>query len=289
MSAPSLSPSGSRSSRRNALTGVPVRLVLGVAALLALLPVLYLVSLSLRRNDDVLSGHWLPTVVSWANWPAAFDALPQNLVWYVANSWVVAGGSAVLSLLVAVPGAVYTARAKARGERLLGLALAAYCAPPVVAMVPLFLLLRAIGLLNTLPGLVLVDGLANVPIALWLIDGFVRRVPIEIEEAAWLDGASRWIALRRVLLPLIWPGVLATGLICLFVAYSEFLFAVSYAQTEDSQTLTVALSIFQSSGKDINYGKEAVASLVGILPMYGLAFLSQRWLVAGLTAGAVKS
>lgn len=275
--------------RRGALGYVAIRLALGAAAFLALLPVLYLVSLSLKRNDDIFSGSWVPAVVSWSNWPAAFDALPQNLGWYVANSWIVAGGAAILSLLVAIPGAVYTARAKARGERLLGIALAAYCAPPVVAMVPLFLLLRSIGLLNTLPGLILVDGLANVPIALWLLDGFVRRVPIEIEEAAWIDGASRWITLRRVLLPVIWPGVVATGLICLFVSYSEFLFAVSYAQTEDSQTLTVALSIFQSSGKDINYGKEAVASLIGILPMYALAFLSQRSLVAGLTAGAVKS
>jgi multiple sugar transport system permease protein len=278
-----------RTIRRQLAGWLAIRALLGVAAIAALLPVLYLVSLSLRRNDDMLSGSWIPTVVSWANWPDAFDALPQNLGWYVANSWVVAGGAAILSLLIAVPGAVYTARAGARGERLLGIALMAYCAPPVVAMVPLFLLLRYTSLLNTLLGLVLVNGLANVSIALWLIDGFVRRVPIEIEEAAWIDGASRWLTLRRVLLPLIWPGVVATGLICLFVAYSEFLFAVSYAQTEDSQTLTVALSIFQSSGKDINYGKEAVASLVGILPMYVLAFLSQRWLVAGLTAGAVKS
>jgi multiple sugar transport system permease protein len=266
-----------------------VRAALGVAAAIALLPILYLISLSLRRNDDVLSGSWIPRIISWNNWPEAFNALPQNLGWYVFNSWTVAGGAAIISLLVAVLGAIYTARAKAAGERLLGLALTAYCAPPVVAMVPLFLLLRYTGLLNTLLGLVLVNGMANVPIALWLLDGFVRRVPIEIEEASWIDGASRWTTMRRMLLPLIWPGVVATGLICLFVAYSEFLFAVSYAQTEDSQTLTVALSIFQSSGKDINYGKEAVASLVGIVPMYVLAFLTQRWLVAGLTAGAIKS
>jgi len=259
------------------------------AAAIALMPVLYLVSLSLKRNDDVLSGNWLPTQLYWGNWPGAFAALPQSLTWYVANSWVIALGSAVVSILIAVPGAMYTARTGRQGERLLGLALAAYCAPPIIAMIPLFLLLRSLSLLNTLTGLLLVDGLANVPIALWLIDGFVRRVPIEVEEAAWVDGASRGRTLGMVVLPLIWPGVIATALICLFVSYSEFLFAVSFAQTEGSQALTVALSIFQSSGKDINYGKEAAASLVGILPMYLLAFLSQRWLVAGLTAGAVKA
>jgi len=259
------------------------------AAAIALMPVLYLVSLSLKRNDDVLSGNWLPTQLYWGNWPGALAALPQSLTWYVANSWVIALGSAVVSILIAVPGAMYTARTGQQGERLLGLALAAYCAPPIIAMIPLFLLLRSLSLLNTLTGLLLVDGLANVPIALWLIDGFVRRVPIEVEEAAWVDGASRGRTLGMVVLPLIWPGVIATALICLFVSYSEFLFAVSFAQTEGSQALTVALSIFQSSGKDINYGKEAAASLVGILPMYLLAFLSQRWLVAGLTAGAVKA
>jgi multiple sugar transport system permease protein len=263
--------------------------ILLAAATVALLPVLYLVSLSLKQNDDVLSGNWLPTQRYWGNWPGAFSALPQSLTWYVANSWVIALGSAVVSILIAIPGAMYTACSGRRGERLLGIALAAYCAPPIIAMIPLFLLLRSVSLLNTLTGLLLVDGLANVPIALWLIDGFMRRVPIEIEEAAWVDGASRWRTLGTVVLPLIWPGVIATTLICLFVAYSEFLFAVTFAQTEGSQALTVALSIFQSSGKDINYGKEAAASLVGILPMYMLAFLSQRWLVAGPTSGAVKA
>jgi multiple sugar transport system permease protein len=263
-------------------------LILLPTAFLALMPVLYLISLSLRRNDDILNGSWFPSHLFWSNWPDAFNALPQFLGWYVSNSWVVAGGAALVSILVATPGAIYTARSRQRGERLLGIALAAYCAPPIVAMIPLFLLLRHLSLLNTLTGLVLVNGFANVPVALWLIDGFVRRVPMDLEEAAWLDGASRWTSFCRVVLPLIWPGVLSAGLICLFVSYSEFLFAVSFAQTEGSQTLTVALSIFQSSGKDINYGKEAAASLVGILPMYILAFVSQRWLVGGLTAGAVK-
>jgi multiple sugar transport system permease protein len=257
-------------------------------AFLALMPVLYLISLSLRRNDDILNGSWFPSHLFWSNWPAAFTALPQSLGWYVSNSWTVAGGAAVVSILIATPGAIFTAHSRRHGERLLGIALAAYCAPPIVAMIPLFLLLRHLSLLNTLTGLVLVNGFANVPIALWLIDGFVRRVPVDLEEAAWLDGASRWTSFRRIVLPLIWPGVLSAGLICLFVSYSEFLFAVSFAQTEGSQTLTVALSIFQSSGKDINYGKEAAASLVGILPMYILAFVSQRWLVGGLSAGAVK-
>jgi multiple sugar transport system permease protein len=264
------------------------RAIVVFGVFLSLLPVLYLVPVTLKRNDEIFSGNWLPAVPQFQNWPQAMDALPLHLGYYIGHSWVVAAGSVLVTLALAFPAAIYTARARNRGDRVLGLALAAYCAPPIIAMVPFFQVLRGTGLLNTLTGLALVNGVANVPIAIWLMDGFVRRLPFEIEEAAWIDGASNWQTLSRIILPLMIPGLIATGLICLFIAYSEFLFAVSFAQTEDSQTLSVALSIFQSSGKDINYSKAAVASLLGILPMYALALASQRWLVAGLTHGAVK-
>lgn len=264
------------------------RAVIAFGVFLSLLPVLYLVPMTLKRNDEIFSGNWLPSAPQFQNWSQAMDALPLHLGYYIAHSWSVAAGSVVVTLLLAFPVAIYTARARKRGDKVLALALAAYCAPPVIAMVPFFQLLRGTGLLNTLIGLGLVNGLVNVPIAIWLLDGFVRRLPFEIEEAAWIDGASNWQTLRWIILPLLGPGLIATGLICLFIAYSEFLFAVSFAQTDTSQTLSVALSIFQSSGKDINYSKAAVASLLGILPMYALALASQRWLVAGLTHGAIK-
>jgi multiple sugar transport system permease protein len=262
--------------------------VLGAVAI-ALVPIAFLVSLSLRTTSDVLTGSWLPHELYWHNWSAAFATIP--LAHMLANSWLIAVGATAVTALVAVPGAYVTARSAASGQRLgsrLQTALlAAYCAPPVVAMIPLFFLLKSVGLTNSVLGLALVDGLANVPVAVWLLDSFVRRVPVELEEAAWLDGLSVTGGLRRIVVPLIAPGVVAVALVCLFLAYGEFLFAVSFAQTTTSQPLTVGLSLFQGD-RTVQFGQQAAAALVGIVPMYVLAVAAQRWLVGGLSAGALK-
>jgi multiple sugar transport system permease protein len=271
-------PAGPR--RRTGLTTL-----LTVIALLTAVPLLYVASLSVRSRDDVLNGGLLPSRLFWQNWPDTFRAVEVGH--YIVNSWTVAAGSVVLTLLIAVPGAYFTARAGRRGAGLATLVLSSYCAPPVVAVLPLFYLLRNLELNNTVTGLALVDGLANVPVAIWLLDGFVRKVPREIEEAAWLDGLGPWASLRRVVLPLISPGVAAAALICFFLSYNEFLFALSFAQDSSAQTLPVLLSLFQGD-KNVEFGQQAVVSLIGIAPVYVLAVAAQRRLVAGLSSGALK-
>lgn len=259
--------------------------VLGIGAVLALLPALFLVSLSLRGVADVQNGGWLPSAVRWDNWPAAFETVP--LARMLANSWAVALGATVITAFVAVPTAYVTARAGRSGVRLYSLLLGAYCAPPVVAVLPLYFLLKSVDLTNSVVGLALVNGLANVPVAVWLLDGFVRRVPRELEEAAWMDGASVSGGLRHVVLPLVVPGLVAASLVCFFLAYNEFLFAVSFAQSPAAQPLTVGLSLFQGD-RTVQFGQQAAASLVAIVPVYLLAVAAQRALVGGLSQGAVK-
>lgn len=261
------------------------RIALALVAFLLSLPILYLVSLSLRTNDDVLNGSWLPSALYWENWPKVFQTIPLGGM--LANSWVVAVGATLLTGLIAVPAAYYTARARKNGDRLRSALLASYCAPPIVAMLPLYFLLKSVHLTNNVLGLILVNGLANVPVAVWLLDGFVRRVPVEVEEAAWLDGLGTGRTLVRIMLPLVSPGLVAALLICLFLTYNEFLFAVSFSQSTVSQTLTVGLSLFQGD-RTVQFGQQAAASLIAIVPMYAAAVLAQRWLVAGLSTGAVK-
>jgi multiple sugar transport system permease protein len=254
------------------MRGVLSRGVLALAAVLAVAPVVFLVSLSLRGVDDVQNGGWLPERVRWDNWPAAFQTVP--LAQMLANSWVVAIGATLLTAVIAVPTAYVTARAGRSGKRLYSGLLAAYCAPPVVAVLPLYFLLKSVGLTNSVIGLALVNGLANVPVAVWLLDGFVRRVPAEVEEAAWVDGLSVAAGLRRIVLPLIVPGLVAASL-------------VSFAQSPSAQTLTVGLSLFQGD-RTVQFGQQAAASLVAIVPVYVLAVLAQRALVGGLSQGAVR-
>lgn len=251
---------------------------------LALLPIAYLLSLAVRPAGDVLNSSLLPTEFTLDNFVKVFDTI--NLGTMLSNSWISAVGAALLAVVIAAPAAYFTAR-HVRGERLLTVLLASYCAPPIVAIIPLFFLLRNFGLTNTVWGLVLVNGIASVPVAAWLLDGFVRRIPIELDEAAVIDGLSVAAAFRKVILPLLFPGLVAAFLVAFFLSYNDFLFAVYLAVTKESQTLTVGLSLFQGD-RNVQFGQQAAAGLLGVIPVYVLALAAQRYLVGGLTAGATK-
>ena len=222
--------------------------------------------------------------VAFDNFVKVFDTIELGTM--LTNSWVSAVGAAVLAVVIATPAAYFTAR-HVRGERLLTVLLASYCAPPIVAIIPLFFLLRYAGLTNSVAGLILVNGIAGVPVAAWLLDGFVRRIPVEIDEAAAIDGLSVTATLRKVVIPLLWPGIVAALLVTFFLSYNDFLFAVYLAVTKESQTLTVGLSLFQGD-RNVQFGQQAAAGLLGVAPVYVLALAAQRYLVGGLTTGATK-
>lgn len=260
------------------------RLVLVAAVIVTLVPLAYLLSLAVRPAEDVLNSSLLPTSVTVDNFVKVFDTIALGTM--LANSWVSAVGAALLAVLIAAPAAYFTAR-HTRGDRLLTVLLASYCAPPIVAIIPLFFLLRHAGLTNSVGGLILVNGIAGVPVAVWLLDGFVRRIPIEIDEAAVIDGLTVAAAFRRVVLPLLWPGIVAALLVVFFLSYNDFLFAVYLAVTKESQTLTVGLSLFQGD-RNVQFGQQTAAGLLGVLPVYVLALAAQRYLVGGLTTGATK-
>lgn len=260
------------------------RLALVAAVIVTLVPLAYLLSLAVRPAEDVLNSSLLPTSVTVDNFVKVFDTIALGTM--LANSWVSAVGAALLAVLIAAPAAYFTAR-HTRGDRLLTVLLASYCAPPIVAIIPLFFLLRHAGLTNSVGGLIFVNGIAGVPVAVWLLDGFVRRIPIEIDEAAVIDGLTVAAAFRRVVLPLLWPGIVAALLVVFFLSYNDFLFAVYLAVTKESQTLTVGLSLFQGD-RNVQFGQQAAAGLLGVLPVYVLALAAQRYLVGGLTTGATK-
>lgn len=260
------------------------RLALLIAVALTLIPIGYLLSIAVRPAEDVLNSSLLPTSVTFDNFVKVFDTIELGTM--LGNSWLSAVGAALLAVLIAAPAAYFTAR-HTRGDRLLTVLLASYCAPPIVAIIPLFFLLRSVGLTNSVAGLILVNGIASVPVAVWLLDGFVRRIPIEIDEAAVIDGLSVAATFRKVVLPLLWPGIVAALLVVFFLSYNDFLFAVYLAVTKESHTLTVGLSLFQGD-RNVQFGQQAAAGLLGVLPVYVLALAAQRYLVGGLTTGATK-
>jgi len=249
-----------------------------------LLPIAFLVALTFKTRDEVLLGRFLTSNPTLENWWKAFEVI--NLGAYICHSLLIAIASAFVTLLVTAP-ATYAVTRLRHGEFVGSLTLSSYIAPPIVALLPLFFLMRLFGLLNTFAGMILVYGFMNAPVAYWLLRGFINKIPTALDEVAWIDGAGFFATFRIIVLPLLAPGLVATGLISIILSYNEFLFASLFAQQETVRGLTVAISLFQGD-RFVNFGQMAVASLAGILPIYLIALFCQSRLVGGLTAGSVK-
>jgi multiple sugar transport system permease protein len=249
------------------------------------LPIVYLLSVSFKTKDDVLSGAFLPQSWTLSNWQQAFEVIP--LTTFVGHSIWISVLAGVLTIVITLPAAYATLRLGVARRWLPQTVLGSYMAPPVVAMIPMFYFLKHVGLLNSVSGLILVNALINVPVAFWLLTPFLRRIPIEIEQAASLDGAGPLRTLVSVVAPMIAPGIVATGIIVVVLSYNEFLLASTLSMGDASRTLTVGISLFQGD-RLVNFGQMAAASLVGILPVYFVALFMQRHLIEGLAHGGVK-
>lgn len=258
--------------------------LLFVALTVTLVPLLYLFSVSLMGRDETVAGVMWSADPHWSNWS---DVLATDIPRSILNSVLAAIGGALISLAFAVPGAWAIVRHNAGGRTLGATLMSPWLLPPIVAVVPLLTLLRVIGLNNTLVGLTLVYALVNVPVAVWLLEGFVRRLPVELEEAARIDGAGSARMLWSVVVPLLLPSLVAIGIIVGILNYNEFLLATFLTQSVDAQTFPVALSLFYGD-RTPHFGKIAAASFIGVIPVFAAAVFFQRWLVGGLTAGAVR-
>lgn len=262
------------------------RAALWIAVLVGtLLPILYLIVLSFTPQTQIATGRIIPDELTISNWTSMWERMPILL--YALNSIIAAVIGCVLSLAIATFVAFAIARYRTGGDFLPMYVLASFVAPPVVAIVPLFFLLRSVGLVNSPLGLAVIYGLVNVAVAAALLEPFIEQIPAELEEAAQIDGAGPLRTMLSVVLPLLVPGLIATGIIVLILNYNELLFALTVLQSNESQTLPVAISLFQGD-RGVQFGQMAAASLAAIVPVYLAAVFMQRYLVGGLTSGAIK-
>jgi multiple sugar transport system permease protein len=206
----------------------------------------------------------------------------------LGNSLAVASLTTLVALAIGLPAAYGIARLPVPGKGLLLLAVVASTAfPQITTVSPLYLLMRALGLRDTWTALVLANTSFALPLLIWLLAGFIREIPLELEEAAFLDGAGRLGALRRVVLPLVAPGVASAALLTFLASWNEFLFAYTFTATEASRTVPVALALFPGVF-EIPWGDIAAASILASLPPILIVVGLQRWLVRGLVAGGLK-
>ena len=252
-------------------------------------PFLWLVSTAFKPPRELGSLHptWIPKDPTLANFRQAFDEQP--LLRAASNSLLAAAGAALIAVLLATPMAYALARYRTRLARAAtGWVVVSQAFPLVLVIIPLFLVLKNLRLIDSMAGLVMVYVVWALPFALWMLVGYVRAVPAELEEAAAVDGAGRVRTLVSVTGPLLAPGIVATALFAFVTAWNEFFFALIILQTSDRYTLPLVLKQFVGIEGIVRLGPLAAAALLATIPSLLLFTFIQRWLTRGLLSGAVK-
>ncbi|MFJ7291276.1 carbohydrate ABC transporter permease [Streptomyces collinus] len=253
-------------------------------------PFLWLLSTAFKPPRELGSLHptWIPKDPTLDNFRQAFGEQP--LLQAALNSLIAALGAAVIAVLIATPMAYVVARRRTRlAKAVTGWVVVSQTFPFVLLIIPLFLVLKNLGLINSVPGLVLVYVVWALPFALWMLAGYVRAVPPELEEAAAVDGAGRVRTLVSVTAPLLAPGIVATGLFAFITAWNEFFFALVLLKTPEKQTLPVVLTHFIGAEGVADLGPLAAAAFLATLPSLVVFALIQRRITGGMLTGAVKS
>ena len=274
--------------------GVLRWVVIAVLVVVTVFPFYYMVVLSVRTLDEVVArpGLLWPAAFDWstyANVLASADDGGQGFLVFLRNSAVLAVLTVLVTLLGAVPGAYAISRLEFFGRRQVSaLFLAVYLFPPILLAVPLFVFFSAIGLRGSLLALVIVYVAQTVPISIYMLRNYFETVPVSLEEAAAVDGASRLTIMRRISLPLAMPAVVSNGLYVFMIAWNEFLFALLFL-AEDRPRWTVSLGLSQLAGSiEIPTTVLMAGSVLLTLPIVILFFFAERLLVEGLTSGAEK-
>lgn len=254
------------------------------------LPLLWLLSTAFKSPRELGGLHptWIPRHPTLDNFRQAFDEQP--LLHAALNSLLAAVGAAVIAVAIATPLAYVMARRRSALTRAAtGWVVVSQAFPLVLVIIPLFLVLKNLRLINSPAGLTLVYVVWALPFALWMLAGYVRAVPTEIEEAAAVDGAGRLRTLVSVVAPLLAPGIAATGLFAFVTAWNEFFFALVLLKTPEKQTLPVVLTHFIGAEGVADLGPLAAAAFLATLPSLVVFALIQRRITGGMLTGAVKN
>ena len=260
-----------------------------LAAVFCLLPFYWMVASSLRRTNDMFDMSVWPNPMSLENYRAVFKP-GHGFVRSLGNSLVVAGSTTVLTLIIGVSAAYALARLRFRFKRaVLALVVSTSMFPGSLLIVPLLKLFTDIGWINSYQAMVVPSLSFALPLAVWNLTAFFRRLPFELEQAAMVDGCTAGQAFRKIILPLAAPGVFTTAILVFLYCWSDFVFAISLTSTNNARTVPAAIAFFTGASQfQQPTGSIAAAAVIITIPVAIVVLLFQRRIVAGLTAGAVK-
>jgi multiple sugar transport system permease protein len=261
-----------------------------VAIAIYLFPLYWLVNTSLKPRAELFAS--TPTLVAQQPTLAAYGSVlfDRGFIGLLRNSLVVCSLTVLLTLVISLAITYPITRLPVSRRVRVGVlnwALSLRFLPPIAVVIPYFVIVRTIGLYNSPLALVFVYTLANLPFGIWMLKGFMSEVPLELEEAAYVDGATRFTSFRRILLPLIAPGLLASAVIIFAFSWSEFLFALILTSTRDAQTLPVGVQGLVTQF-EIIWNEMAAAGVIAVSVPLLLMFVARRHVLAGLTFGVIR-
>jgi multiple sugar transport system permease protein len=259
-----------------------------VVVALALIPVLWLVSLSFKTPAAVLDPSFFPASWTWGNYSQILET--SQFIRPLINSIGIGIISTVISVVFASMAAYAVARLQFPGKKvLIGMALLIAMFPQIALVTPMFNIERTLGLFNTWPGLIIPYVAFGLPLGVYILSAFFREIPWELEKAAKMDGATPFQAFTKVIAPLAAPGVVTAAILVFLFCWNEFLFAISFTSTLASRTAPASIAYFSGSSQfTVPTGPIAAAAVVITIPIIIFVLFFQRRIVAGLTSGAVK-
>jgi multiple sugar transport system permease protein len=264
--------------------------VLVAIAILGLAPFAILLLMSFKTRIQLLDGPFAITEINLATIQRNYNEVwnhrgfGQDLI----NSMIVSGASVLLALLLAVPAAYAISRFPFRGRETLGSTLVSFRFMPGVAVaIPIYLMINQIALTDTYPGLILPYIGISLPLMIWILVGFFDEIPRELDDAGLVDGGSRLSVLWNIILPLMGPGLVVAAIFGLIFVWNEFLIGLFVINSSDMQTIPIAAAGLLSAQRPIAYNEAAVVGIVTTVPVFLFSLVAQRWIVRGITAGAV--
>lgn len=265
-----------------------------IVALAVLAPPTWLFISSISSQSELLNVpvHWIPREPTFERYRQVIFATGSDSAAVfrrsMFNSLVVAGSVTAICVVAGSVAAYSFARMRFAGQgNLLYVLLISYMLPPIMLVVPLYTIMGELGLTNTLRGLIIVYSALIMPFAVWIMRGYFQTIPSELEEAAMTDGCTRLGAFWRIIVPLSVPGLVATSLFCFLLAWEEFLIALIFTSSPQAKTIPVAIAEF-TGRHAIDFGMMATGGVIAAIPPLLIALVFQRYLISGLSSGAVK-
>ena len=268
--------------------GAALATAIVLVLIFSLFPFYYAVITSFKTGTALFEVDYIPKSFSWDNYATVLGS--GKFVANIVNSLFVAGVTTLLSLFLAVTAAYALSRVRFRFRgALLLVVLSVSMFPQIAVLSGLFETVRAFGIYNTAWALIFSYMIFTLPFTVWVLTTFMRDLPLEVEEAAIVDGATPWEIVVRIFLPLLWPALVTTGLLAFIAAWNEFLFALTFVLNDDKRTIPVGIALLSGTSEhETPWGNIMAASVIVTVPLVVLVLIFQRKIISGLTAGAVK-